>query len=141
MKVKFKKLHPDAQIFVYQREGDAGADIYSNEEVVINPMDVCIVKTGIAVQLPKDHELQIRCRSGLASKGIVLANGIGTIDETYRGEIGVILLNTNDVPKKIYKGDRIAQAVLAPVLKAEFVEVDELSETERGDKGFGSTGV
>ena len=70
-----------------------------------------------------------------------MATEIGTIDETYRGEIGVILLNTNDVPKKIYKGDRIAQAVLAPVLRAEFVEVDELSETERGDKGFGSTGV
>lgn len=141
MEIKFKKLYLDAKIFKYQREGDAGADIYANEEVTIQPMEVSIIKTGIALQLPANHELQIRCRSGLASKGVVLANGVGTIDETYRGEIGVILMNTNDKPIKIQKGDRVAQAVLAPVLRAKFVEVEELSETVRGAKGFGSSGV
>lgn len=141
VKVKYTKLTEDAQIFAYQHQGDAGADIYCNEDTVVQPMTPTIIKTGIAVELPKGYEMQIRCRSGLATKGFFIMNGVGTIDETYRGEIGVIMMNTNTVPKRFEKGDRIAQAVIAPVTKAEYVETEELTDTVRGSGGFGSTGI
>ena len=136
VQVKFKKLTEDAQIFEYKTIGAVGADIYSNEEVILQPTTPTIIKTGIAVQLPEGYEMQIRCRSGLATKGFMLANGVGTVDEDFRAEIGVIMINTNDIPKKIEKGDRIAQAVIAPVIKADYIEVTELNDTERGSGGF-----
>jgi dUTP pyrophosphatase len=101
-----------------------------------------LMRTGFAVEVPAGHELQVRPRSGLALKqGITIINTPGTIDEDYRGEIGVILLNTGATAATVSRGDRIAQLVLAPVTKAEPVEVSELSNTARGENGFGSTGL
>jgi dUTP pyrophosphatase len=99
-----------------------------------------LVPTGVHIALPAGYEAQVRPRSGLALKyGIVLPNSPGTIDSDYRGEIGVILLNLGDAPFTIEPGDRIAQIVVAPVTRVEWVEVDALDETERGPNGFGST--
>jgi dUTP pyrophosphatase len=111
-------------------------------DLVIPAGGRALVPTGLAMALPADYELQIRPRSGLALKnGITLPNSPGTIDEDYRGEIGVIVLNTGAEPFTVTRGMRIAQAVLAPVFRAAFVEVSTLDETKRGTGGFGSTGV
>ena len=140
VKVEFKSLSEDAKIFEYVTKGAACADIYSNEEIIIPPFKPTLVSTGISVAIPNGFEMQLRCRSGLATKGIMLANGIGTIDSDYRGEIKVILTNITSIPFTINKGDRIAQANISPVIKAVFEEVEELSSTERNTGGFGSTG-
>ena len=107
---------------------------------MIPPMDKYLFKTGLAAEIPEGYELQVRPRSGLQCKSGVVA-GWGTVDSGYRGDIGVVLYNFNDDYFKIEKGARIAQLVLAPVTIAEISETDELSETARGDGGFGSTGV
>jgi deoxyuridine 5'-triphosphate nucleotidohydrolase len=100
------------------------------------------VPTGLTVALPPGHELQVRARSGLALReGLLVANGPGTVDEDYRGEVGVILLNAGDKPVTITRGMRIAQAVLVPVTRGAWQEVDALPETRRGTGGFGSTGT
>lgn len=140
VKVEFKPLSEDAKIFEYVTKGAACADIYSNEEIILPPFKPTLVSTGIAVAIPNGFEMQLRCRSGLSTKGIMLANGIGTIDSDYRGEIKVILTNITSMPFTINKGDRIAQANVSPVIKAIFEEVEELSSTERNTGGFGSTG-
>ncbi len=140
MEVKFKKLDAAATVPEYKTEGAVGADITATEEILIPPKQVRTVRTGLAVALPPGWEMQIRSRSGLASKGVSVVNSPGTIDPDYRGEILVILQNISPDTFKVKKGMRVAQAVLSPVHRATFVEVEELDKTERGEKGLGSTG-
>ena len=142
MTVSFKRTSPDASLPSYARPGDAGMDLKSAEDAVVEPGARLLVHTGLAMALPEGYEAQVRPRSGLALKhGITVLNTPGTIDEGYRGEVGVILFNTGDTAFKIAKGDRIAQMVIAPVTRARIVETDDLGSTERGAGGFGSTGV
>lgn len=128
----------------YATAGAAGMDLMAAVDVpvTIAPGGRALVPTGLTIALPPGYELQIRPRSGLALRhGITLPNTPGTIDEDYRGEIGVIILNTGADPFVIERGARIAQAVLAPVSRAVWREVGTLGETERSDGGFGSTGT
>ena len=128
----------------YTTAGASGIDLMAdiNEELVINPGEKHLISTGIAIAIPYGYEMQIRPRSGLATKnGITVLNTPGTIDSDYRGEIKVILINLSKEIFKVNKKQRIAQMVLCPVIKAEFEEVSELPSTERGKGGFGSTGV
>lgn len=132
------------EIPMYQSSGAAGFDLRSNleEDLIIKPGKIVLVPTGIYIAVPEGYELQIRARSGLALKnGIGLVNGIGTIDSDYRGEIKVILINFGENDFVIKNGDRIAQAVLNKYERVDFEIVDELDETKRGTKGFGSSGV
>ena len=125
----------------YARQGDAGMDICASENVWLRPFNRAIIPTGIYLEIPYGYECQIRTRSGMAIKqGISVLNSPGTIDCGYRGEVKVILKNHCFHNWDIKKGDRIAQMVFAPVTIAEFVEVEELSDSERGVGGFGSTG-
>jgi dUTP pyrophosphatase len=127
----------------YQTEGSVGMDLYAavNEDVVLEPGERQGISAGIRIGLPPGYEAQIRPRSGLARKyGIGMVNAPGTIDSDYRGLIQVLLINWGQEPVVIRRGDRIAQMVIAPVERAEWVENDNLSETERGDGGFGHTG-
>ncbi len=137
---------PAVPLPAYQTPGAAGADLCANlpggAAITLAPGERALVPTGLAFALPSGFEMQIRARSGLALKhGLALVNGIGTIDADYRGEIGVILINLGDAPVVITHGQRIAQAVLAPVTRAAFEISDDLDQTARGDGGFGSTGV
>lgn len=128
----------------YQTEHAAGFDLLAavEQDVTIMPSERAIIPTGLKIELPEGYELQIRGRSGLAAKsGIMLANGVGTIDTDYRGEIGIILLNTSKEPFTVHRGDRIAQGIVAQFEQASWIEVNELSETSRGAGGFGSTGT
>ena len=119
----------------------AGVDLRSSIYVLIDAFDSAIVPTGLYIELPEGYEAQVRPRSGLALKHqITVLNSPGTIDSDYRGEIGVILINHSDTPFAIEPGDRIAQLVFSKYERAEFIEVEELSETERGEGGFGHTG-
>ncbi len=139
--VKFKKLDPSAVIPQYQTEGSAGFDLHSVETVMIPSGSQMLVKIGLAVEIPEGTELQLRPRSGLALKKMIsITNSPGTLDSDYRGPIGIILINHGANSFFVTKGDRIAQAVLCPVIKAEIIEVEELSETNRGVGGYGSTG-
>ncbi|MCI4400334.1 MAG: dUTP diphosphatase [Campylobacteraceae bacterium] len=139
--VKVKILSADAVIPKYQTSEAAGFDLHSVDEKTIKAGERDVVKTGLAVTLPNGYELQVRPRSGLALKnGITVLNTPGTVDSDYRGELMVILLNTSKEDFVIKKGDRIAQAVIKEILQADFAVVDELDSTERGSKGFGSTG-
>ena len=134
----------DLPLPVYATEGAAGLDLLAavTDTVVLEPGQRALIPTGLAIALPPDHELQIRPRSGLALRnGIVLPNSPGTIDEDYRGEVQVIMLNTGDAPFVIERGMRIAQAVLAPVRRLAWEEVEELDTTARDAGGFGSTGT
>lgn len=127
----------------YATAGAAGFDLLAavTEPLVIPPGGRVLVPTGLCMALPEGHELQVRPRSGLALKhGIVLPNSPGTIDEDYRGELQVIVLNTGDQPFTVERGMRIAQGVLAPVVRGAWREVEALPETTRGAGGFGSTG-
>jgi dUTP pyrophosphatase len=133
---------PNGQQPVYSSEQAAGADLKSNEDVTIYPQDWYLVETGVYIEMPKGVVGLIHPRSGLAFKhGITVLNAPGTIDSDYRGEIKVMLYNASDEPFDINKGDRIAQIVFQQYLKAEFILTDMLSSTERGEGGFGSTGV
>lgn len=141
--IVIKRLHKDAQYPEYQTEHAAGMDIAAciSKPVIIAPHGRAIIPTGFAIALPPGYEAQIRGRSGMAAKfGVMPANGLGTIDADYRGEVGVILLNTTDEPFTVEPGMRVAQMVIAKYERAEWQEVDELDETERGAGGFGSTG-
>lgn len=143
--VKIRRL-PHGQgldLPTYATKGAAGMDLLAavHSPVTIAPGQRALIPTGFCIALPDGYELQVRPRSGLALKnGITLPNSPGTIDEDYRGEVGVIILNTGDAPFEITRGMRIAQAVLAPVVRAAWEEEASLSETGRGDGGFGSTG-
>ena len=142
-KVLIKKIHSKAEIPSYKTVGASGVDLiaFIEKEVLISPGRSDIIPTGISVGIPKNHELQIRPRSGLAAKSqISVLNTPGTIDSDYRGEIKVILFNHGDKDFTVNNDDRIAQMILMPVLKAEFEEVEQLPKTVRGSGGFGSTG-
>lgn len=140
----FAVLKEGAFLPEYKTSGAAGADLraFINEPVILKPMERKLIPTGISVELPKGFELQVRPRSGLALKhGITVLNAPGTVDSDYRGELCVLLINLGAEDFKIEKGDRIAQAVVAPFTPAEFIAVDTLSKTERGKGGYGSTGI
>lgn len=146
--VKFKKLENYDEEFklpAYETPGAAGMDIramtLNKETLVIEPGQTVLIKTGFALQVPTGYEVQIRSRSGLSLKrGLVVSNSPGTIDSDYSGEIGVILHNNSELYQQIGHGDRIAQMVLKAVEQMYFQNVEELSVTERGSGGFGSTG-
>ena len=128
----------------YETLASAGMDLraYSDTPVILQPLERRLIKTGLFIELPVGVEAQVRPRSGLAlKKGITVLNAPGTIDADYRGEIGVILVNLSNEPFTINSGDRIAQLVIAKHERAQWKEVESLSETERGAGGFGSTGT
>jgi dUTP pyrophosphatase len=132
----------DLELPDYASERASGMDVLAAEEVTLAPGERHPVATGLAVAIPQGYEIQVRPRSGLALKhGLTVPNTPGTIDSDYRGELKVILINHGDAPFKIRRGDRIAQLVLAPVVRASWLKVDELDQTVRGEGGFGSTGV
>lgn len=136
MKVKVKGNIP-----TYARQGDAGADLVSERDAILYPLETIPVPTGTYIEIPEGYVGLIHPRSGLAAKyGITVLNAPGTIDSGYRGEIVVLLHNTTEIPLSIAKGERIAQLVIQEFVTADFVQVDELSDSERGDGGFGSTG-
>ncbi len=140
--VKVKRLHDAAKLPHYAHPGDAGMDLFAVEELRLEPGQSAMVKTGISIELPRNTEAQVRPRSGLAyKKQVTVLNTPGTIDEGYRGEVGVILINHGTSLFVVEKGMKIAQMVIKPVYQAAIVEVDELSDTRRGEGGFGSTGV
>lgn len=145
IKVEIKRLsgNEDIPLPFYATEEAAGVDLTAAvaETVQLDPKEYRLIPTGITIALPSGYEAQVRPRSGLAAKyGITVLNSPGTIDADYRGEIQVILINHSHQAFKITRGMRIAQMVIAPVTKATFIEVETLSETRRGEGGFGSTG-
>ena len=142
-KVFIKKLDPSVELPTYKTEGASGMDLMAFIEKPINlkPGKSCLVPTGLSVAFPKEYEIQIRPRSGLAAKNnISVLNTPGTIDSDYRGEIKVILFNHGKSDFLINNKDRIAQMILTPVVKMDLEETDNLPETIRGEGGFGSTG-
>ena len=140
MKLKIKNLS-DNPMPCYKNTGDAGMDICASEDKRIAPFNWKLVPTGIYLEIPEGYEVQVRSRSGLALKwGLSVMNSPGTIDSGYRGEVKVILKNHDHRAYDLKKGERIAQLVMAPVVTAEIEEVTELTDTERGEGGFGSTG-
>jgi dUTP pyrophosphatase len=143
--VKIKKLVPDAIFPKYNYPSDSGFDLHSVEEVIIPAFGRAAVPTGLSFQFDDGIELQIRPKSGLAlNQGLTILNTPGTVDQGYRGEIKAIVYNTNNTTVTIPKGMKVAQGVLCPVLSGKFinlVDVDDLDETDRGDNGFGSTGI
>ena len=142
-KVLIKRLSSKVELPKYKTEGSSGLDLmaFIEKSIKLNPKESVLVPTGISVAIAEDLEIQIRPRSGLAAKSnISVLNTPGTIDSDYRGEIKVILFNHGKNEFIINNKDRIAQMVLAPIIKAEFEEVDELPDTIRGEGGFGSTG-
>lgn len=159
LNVKIKALHADAVIPRYATEGSAGFDLVAVEDIIIEPGETKLIRTGLAFELPSGYELQIRPRSGVTLK-TKLRVQLGTVDSDYRGEVGVIVDNidkpingfdynydgrigniTHGEVITINRGDRIAQGVINAVPQAKFNVVDELNDTERGNGGFGSTGV
>jgi len=143
VKIAIKKINDNVHLPSYATVGSAGFDLAAciNEAVTLQPGERAIIPTGLAIALPIGYELQIRGRSGMAAKhGIMPANGVGTIDSDYRGEIGVILLNTSNETFAVEPGMRVAQGVVARYETAEWSVVDELDQTKRGAGGYGSTG-
>lgn len=141
--VKIKKLSENAIIPTYGSEYSAGADLYAclDSEVVIDAGETYVVKTGIAMEIPEGYAGLIYARSGLATKrGLAPANKTGVVDSDYRGEIMVALYNHSKEAQSIAPGERIAQLVITPFLTADFMEAEELTDTQRGSGGFGSTG-
>ncbi|MFZ8801373.1 MAG: dUTP diphosphatase [Candidatus Calescibacterium sp.] len=141
MVLKVKKLKEDVKLPVYSTDGSAGLDLFSAEEVEIPAGQWKLVGTGISIELPDGFEAQVRPRSGLALKGITVLNTPGTIDPDYRGEVKVILFNVSDQNFKVEKGMKIAQLVISKFERVKVEVVDKLSDTKRGEGGFGSTGI
>ncbi len=140
--VKFVKVNKDAIIPDYAHSGDAGMDLYSVEDCIIEPFTFKKVSTGLLMQLPKGTEGQVRSKSGIALKnGVFVLNSPGTVDENYRGEVGVILYNLSKQNFEIKKGQKIAQLVINKVCYAKTKVVESLDSTSRGEGGFGSTGL
>lgn len=139
--LKIKRIHEEAQIPYQANPGDAGLDLHTIENITIEAGEAVLVSTGIQIELPEGTEAQIRPRSGLALKhSITVLNSPGTIDEGYRGEVKVILINHGKESFQVEKGMRIAQMVIAPVLRVNLEQVESLSDTGRGKAGFGSSG-
>lgn len=142
MKLKIIKLIDSAILPKYAHDGDAGLDLFSSIDTILNPGEIKGISTGIALELPKNTEAQIRPRSGLAlSNGITVLNSPGTIDSGYRGEVRVILINHSNDIFHITIGMKIAQMVISSFLSVELEEVKDLNVTSRGANGFGSTGI
>ncbi len=142
--VRFRKKDESVVLPSYETAGSAGADLraHISSPLRVNPGERKLISTGLYPEIPTGYEIQVRPRSGLSVKrGITVLNSPGTVDSDYRGEICVNIINLSDEPFIVNDGDRIAQAVVAPVIQAIFEETDELSGTERGEGGFGSTGV
>ncbi len=140
--IKFKKVSDDAIIPNYAHIEDAGMDVYSNEEKLIPARSWDLVKTGISMELPSGYEAQVRSKSGLSLKsGLIVLNSPGTIDENYRGEVGVILMNVSNQDYKVEKHQKVAQMVINKVEHFKVIEVEEISNSSRGDGAFGSTGL
>ena len=143
VKILVKKFDKNIKLPTYKTFGSSGMDVmaYIKDKISIYPSKIAMIPTGIAVAIPKNYEIQIRPRSGLAAKkGISVLNTPGTIDSDYRGEIKIILINLSNKPFVVKSGDRIAQMVLCPIAKSKFKEVKKLPRTIRGKGGFGSTG-
>jgi dUTP pyrophosphatase len=141
MKFEIKLLNPKARTPKYAHKTDAGCDLYCLDDVILEPGVVKIVPTGIAVNIPEGYEGQIRSRSSVATKKtIIIPNAPATIDSGFCGEICVALLNLGNHTQGFSAGDRIAQLIFSPIVYAEFIEVEELDDTERGENGFGSSG-
>ena len=140
--IAIQKAHPNAQIPTYKHYGDAGLDLSAVQNCVLSPGERKAISTGLIINIPFGYEGQIRPRSGLAlNHGVTVLNAPGTIDSNYRGEIKVILINHGVDYFRISPGDRIAQLVIAKVNRVLFVEEEIENDTDRGDAGFGSTGV
>lgn len=150
MIISFRKLLPNAIVPVYKTPGAAGADLYvaafsgrcaGDATCRLYPGQILLVDTGLSLEIPFGFEGQIRPRSGLATKGITIVNSPGTCDSDYRGSVRIALINVGDKHYDLNVGDRVAQLVIAPIWQVDFEEVETLEETERGENGFGSTGV
>ncbi|MDP6179735.1 MAG: dUTP diphosphatase [Desulfatiglandales bacterium] len=144
--IKFKRLEENRDLPLpgYESEDSSGMDIRAavKEELTLNPGEIRLIPTGLAVAIPQGYEGQVRPRSGLALEhGIGMVNSPGTIDSDYRGEIGIIVINWGHRPFKIKRGDRIAQIIIARAYQADITEVDDLDSTQRGGGGFGHSGV
>ena len=142
--VLIKRLSKNIELPKYETNGSSGMDLSANieKQIKIEPGKTSIIPTGISVSIPKNFEIQIRSRSGLAAKSqISVLNSPGTIDADYRGELKVILINLSNQTFVVERGARIAQMVLCPIVKAKFKEVDNLDDTDRSAGGFGSTGL
>jgi dUTP pyrophosphatase len=140
--VKYVKVNENAKIPTYAHDSDAGADIYAAEDVEIKPHETVIIKTGLKVEIPEGYMINFVPRSGMSYKTpLRIPNAPAVIDSHFRGEMGVIMENTGNLTQKISAGDRIAQMLIMPVPMIYFKEVEELSETDRAEGGFGSTGV
>jgi|SRR3989344_1838313 len=140
MKIKVKKIHSDAVIPDYAKDGDAGFDLHSLEEKILAAGEKAVIKTGIKIEIPNGYFGSIRDRSGLAAKNALHCLA-GVVDSGYRGEIGIVMINLGKDEFKINRGDRIAQMLIQKVERVEIEEVEELSESFRGESGFGSTGL
>lgn len=139
--LKIKRLHPDAIIPRYATAGAACLDLHSIDADTLEPGMACEIRTGLAVEIPDGHVMLIFSRSGHGFRyGVRLANAVGVIDSDYRGEVRIKLRNDGTVPLVVSRGDRIAQAMILPAPKVQMVEVEDLTSTERGAGGFGSTG-
>ena len=143
VKILVKKFDKSIKLPIYKTSGSSGMDLVANikKKITINPGKIAMISTGIAIAIPKNYEVQIRPRSGLAiKKGISVLNTPGTIDSDYRGEIKIILINLGKKSFLVKSGDRIAQMILCPIAKGKLKEVKNLPKTVRGKGGFGSTG-
>jgi len=145
VELKFTKITDDAVSPKYNYESDSGFDLHATEDILVEPLGRALVPTGLKFDIPVGYEMQVRPKSGLALKeGLTVLNTPGTVDQGYDGEVKVIIYNTNGKSYQINKGQKIAQAVLCPVLAGRMVSVTkvvELNTKERGDNGFGSTGI
>lgn len=145
MDVTFSKSNPNAVSPKYAYESDSGFDLYSTEEITIPSLERQLIPTGIHIDIPEGYEIQVRSKSGLALKqGLMVLNSPGTVDQGYTGEIQVIMFNTTKNKVKIEKGQKIAQAVLCPVVSGKWINIierDELNSKDRNENGFGSTGI
>jgi dUTP pyrophosphatase len=143
MEILVKRLDPGLPLPAYAHEGDAGLDLYAAEDISLEPLHRTLVPTGIAIAIPEGYAGFVQPRSGLANrKGLSFVNTPGLIDAHYRGEIKVIAINLDpEETLTLFRGERIAQLVVQPVVRATVVDVQELDETTRGRAGFGSTGV
>ena len=143
MKIRIKKLNENATLPTYGSEFAAGADLYNlDTPVTVNPHETVLVHTGLSVEIPEGYAGLIYARSGLASKrGLAPANKVGVVDADYRGEVMVALHNHSEIPATVEAHERVAQLVVTPFLKVEYELADELSDTVRGEGGFGSTGT
>ncbi len=140
MDIKLKKLHKDAVVPVYGTEDSACVDLHAVEDVSIRPGDICLIRSGLSVEIPTGHYIEMYNRSGMAGKRQLVIVSSCVIDADYRGEIYAPIKNIGDDLQFIRKDDRFAQMMIKKTIKMNFIEVDELTNTERGDGGFGHTG-